>query len=150
MPLVMPRPQMPLSLRYTSVVSLFGLLSALNSCRHYPAEVSPGNSDSKHAMVFSNVLRHVFYLETSVLHGIRVSYRNMSRLFECYCAVGWMLLVGTDQYAYRTGKMLADKCGNGANFGCEYRFLKWNKMGLRLLPSKHYAAVSNEMGDGKR
>ena len=35
MPLVMPRPQMPLSLRYTSVVSLFGLLFALNSCRQY-------------------------------------------------------------------------------------------------------------------
>ena len=33
--LVMPRPQMLLSLRYTSVVSLFGLLSALNLCRHY-------------------------------------------------------------------------------------------------------------------
>ena len=26
---------MPLSLRYTSVVSLFGLLFVLNSCRHY-------------------------------------------------------------------------------------------------------------------
>ena len=35
MPLAMPRPQMPLSLRYMSVVSLFGLLFALNSCRHY-------------------------------------------------------------------------------------------------------------------
>ncbi len=35
MPLAMPRPQMPLSLRYTSAVSLFGLLSSLNSCRHY-------------------------------------------------------------------------------------------------------------------
>ena len=30
----MPKPQMLLSLRYTSVVSLFGLLFALNSCRH--------------------------------------------------------------------------------------------------------------------
>ena len=35
MPLVMPRLLMPLSLRYTSVVSLFGLLSVLNTCRHY-------------------------------------------------------------------------------------------------------------------
>ncbi len=35
MPLVMPKPLMPLSLRFTSVVSLFGLLFALNSCRHY-------------------------------------------------------------------------------------------------------------------
>ena len=35
MPLAMPRPQMPLSLRYTSVVSLFGLLFVLNSYRHY-------------------------------------------------------------------------------------------------------------------
>ena len=34
MPLAMPKPQMLLSLRYTSVVSLFGLLFALNSCRH--------------------------------------------------------------------------------------------------------------------
>ena len=31
----MPRPLMPLSLRYTSVVSLSGLLSVLNSCRRY-------------------------------------------------------------------------------------------------------------------
>ena len=31
----MPRLLMPLSLRYTSVVSLFGLLSVLNTCRHY-------------------------------------------------------------------------------------------------------------------
>ncbi len=30
----MPKPQMLLSLRYTSVVSLFGLLFALNSCKH--------------------------------------------------------------------------------------------------------------------
>ena len=37
MPLVMPRLLMPLSLRYTSVVSLFGLLSVLNTCRHYLA-----------------------------------------------------------------------------------------------------------------
>ena len=35
MPLVMLRPLMPLSLRYTFVVSLFGLLSALNFCRQY-------------------------------------------------------------------------------------------------------------------
>jgi len=35
LPLVMPRLLMPLSLRYTSVVSLFGLLSVLNTCRHY-------------------------------------------------------------------------------------------------------------------
>ncbi len=34
MPLAMPKPQMLLSLRYTSVVSLFGLLFALNSCKH--------------------------------------------------------------------------------------------------------------------
>ena len=33
--LVMPRPLMPLLLRYTSVVSLSGLLFVLNSCRHY-------------------------------------------------------------------------------------------------------------------
>ena len=38
--LVMPRPQMLLSLRYTSVVSLFGLLSALNLCRHYLINLS--------------------------------------------------------------------------------------------------------------
>ena len=30
---------MPLSLRYTSVVSLFGLLFVLNSCRHYLNEL---------------------------------------------------------------------------------------------------------------
>ena len=35
MPLVMPRPQMPLSLRYTSAVLLFGLLFTPDSCRHY-------------------------------------------------------------------------------------------------------------------
>ena len=35
MPLVMPRPQMPLLLRYTSAVSLFGLLFTPDSCRHY-------------------------------------------------------------------------------------------------------------------
>ena len=38
--LVMLRPLMPLSLRYTSVVSLFGLLFALNSCRHYLDEIA--------------------------------------------------------------------------------------------------------------
>ena len=31
---------MPLSLRFTSVVSLFGLLFALNSCRHYLENLS--------------------------------------------------------------------------------------------------------------
>ena len=36
MPLAMPKPQMPLSLRYTSVVSLFGLLFALDPCRRCP------------------------------------------------------------------------------------------------------------------
>ncbi len=40
MPLAMPRPPMLLSLRYTSVVSLFGLLSVLKSGRHYLREMS--------------------------------------------------------------------------------------------------------------
>ena len=40
MPLVMPRPQMPLLLRYTSAVSLFGLLFTPDSCRHYLARRS--------------------------------------------------------------------------------------------------------------
>ena len=35
----MPRPQMPLSLRYTFVVLLFGLLFVLNSCRHYLGKI---------------------------------------------------------------------------------------------------------------
>ena len=39
----MPRPLIPLSLRYTSVVSLFGLLSVLNPCRRYLKSL-PGTS----------------------------------------------------------------------------------------------------------
>ena len=41
MPLVMQKTQMLLSLRYTSVVSLFGLLFAPNSCRHYLVNFRP-------------------------------------------------------------------------------------------------------------
>ena len=55
---------MPLSLRFTSVVSLFGLLFALNSCRHYLKTqllVSLQTGEII-ALAFSNGKKHDFQL----------------------------------------------------------------------------------------
>ena len=59
MPLVMPRLLMPLSLRYTSVVSLFGLLSVLNTCRHYLVLLK----------ILYNQVFFIFYLNCKRIYG---------------------------------------------------------------------------------
>ena len=61
----MPKPRMLLSLRYTFVVSLFGLLFAHNSSRHYLNELDSSficrfihrrNSNCKHIEVYLQLL----------------------------------------------------------------------------------------------
>ena len=59
---------MPLSLRYTSVVSLFGLLSVLNTCRHY---LDNRNTSIEHfAGILGEMLRKN-YLPDEIIEFIR-------------------------------------------------------------------------------
>ena len=67
MPLAMPRPQMPLSLRHTSVVSLFGLLFVLNSYRHYLEAI--GKTYQKLINLLPKELQRFSLLDPEIKYG---------------------------------------------------------------------------------
>ena len=88
----MPKPRMLLSLRYTFVVSLFGLLFAHNSSRHYLNELDSSficrfihrrNSNCKHIEVYLQLLFLNYFclgLDMRVTQVVEANIRKASPL----------------------------------------------------------------------
>ena len=88
----MPKPRMLLSLRYTFVVSLFGLLFAHNSSRHYLNELDSSficrfihrrNSNCKHIEVYLQLLFLNYFclgLDMRVTQVVEANVRKASPL----------------------------------------------------------------------